>query len=100
MAGIYRQIIWCQSLVAKEMQNIKGLAQFDKIFIFNSSLRFNLVSRLANIEEIYQYSLFNKTNQHIVQPAKDLIKKNLGIFNFPNFVSIFYQRQSAKNTEK
>ena len=52
--------------------------QFDKIFIFNSSLRFNLVSRLANIKEIYQYSLFNKTNQHIVQPAKDLIK-NLGI---------------------
>jgi heptosyltransferase-2 len=53
--------------------------EFDKIFIFNSSLRFNLVSRLANIKEIYQYSLFKKTNQHIIQPAKDLIKKNLGI---------------------
>ena len=53
--------------------------KFDKIFIFNSSLRFNLVSRLANIKEIYQYSLFKKTNQHIIQPAKDLIKKNLGI---------------------
>ena len=53
--------------------------EFDKIFIFNSSLRFNLVSRLANIKEIYQYPLFTKTNQHIIQPAKDLIKKNLGI---------------------
>ena len=51
--------------------------QFDKIFIFNSSLRFNLISRLANIKEIYQYSLFKKTDQHIIQPAKDLIKKNL-----------------------
>tara|TARA_B100001996_G_scaffold373611_1_gene351257 strand:- start:1704 stop:2666 length:963 start_codon:yes stop_codon:yes gene_type:complete len=53
--------------------------KFEKIFIFNSSLRFNLVSRLANIKEIYQYPLFKKTNQHIIQPAKDLIKKNLGI---------------------
>jgi heptosyltransferase II len=53
--------------------------EFDKIFIFNSSLRFNLISRLANIKEIYQYSLFKKTNQHIIQPAKNLIKKNLGI---------------------
>ena len=34
---------------------------------------------MANIKGIYQYPLFKKTNQHIVQPAKDLIKKNLGI---------------------
>jgi heptosyltransferase-2 len=53
--------------------------EFDKIFIFNSSLRFNLIARLANINEIYQYPLFKKNNQHIIQPAKDLIKKNLGI---------------------
>ena len=53
--------------------------EFDKIFIFNSSLRFNLIARLANIKEIYQYPLFKKNNQHIVQPAKYLIKKNLGI---------------------
>ena len=61
--------------LAKDLKKYK----FDKIFIFNSSLRFNFVSRLANIKEIYQYSLFKKTNQHIIQPAKDLIKKNLGI---------------------
>ena len=53
--------------------------KFDKIFIFNSSLRFNIIARLANIKQIYQYPLFKKPNQHIVQPAKDLIKKNLGI---------------------
>jgi heptosyltransferase-2 len=34
---------------------------------------------MANIKEIYQYPLFTKTNQHIVQPAKDLIKKKLGV---------------------
>ena len=54
-------------------------SEFDKIFIFNSSLRFNIIARLANIKEIYQYPLFKKTNQHIIQPAKDLIKKNLEI---------------------
>jgi heptosyltransferase-2 len=34
---------------------------------------------MANIKEIFQYPLFKKTDQHIVQPAKDLIKKNLGV---------------------
>ena len=33
---------------------------FDKIFIFNSSLRFNLIARAANIKNIYQYPLFKK----------------------------------------
>ena len=61
--------------LAKELKK----NQFDKIFIFNSSLRFNLIARMAGIKEIYQYPLFKKTNQHIVQPAKDLIKKNLGV---------------------
>jgi heptosyltransferase-2 len=61
--------------LAKELKK----NEFDKIFIFNSSLRFNLIARMANIKEIYQYPLFKKNNQHIVQPAKDLIKKNLGV---------------------
>ena len=33
---------------------------FDKIFIFNSSLRFNLIARFAGIRDIYQYPLFQK----------------------------------------
>ena len=61
--------------LAKELKK----NEFDKIFIFNSSLRFNLIARMANIKEIFQYPLFKKTDQHIVQPAKDLIKKNLGV---------------------
>jgi len=61
--------------LAQELKKNK----FDKIFIFNSSLRFNLIARLANIKEIYIYPLFKKTNQHIVEPAKNLIQKNLGI---------------------
>ena len=61
--------------LAQELKKNK----FDKIFIFNSSLRFNLIARLANIKEIYQYPLFKKTNQHIIKQAKNLIQKNLGI---------------------
>jgi heptosyltransferase-2 len=33
---------------------------FDKIFIFNSSLRFNLMARIAGIQSIHQYKLFEK----------------------------------------
>ena len=61
--------------LAKDLKDHK----FDKIFIFNSSLRFNLIARLACIKEIYQYPLFKKTNQHINQSAKDLLKKNLNL---------------------
>jgi heptosyltransferase II len=53
--------------------------KFDKVFIFNSSLRFNLIAKLANIKQIYQYPLFKKTNQHITQSAKNLVKESLGI---------------------
>ena len=52
---------------------------FEKVFIFNSSLRFNLISRLAGIKDIYQYPLFEKKNQHIINPAKKLIKKILNV---------------------
>jgi len=53
--------------------------KFNKIFIFNSSLRFKLIAKLAKIKEIYQYPLFKKNNQHIIQSAKDLIKNSLGL---------------------
>ena len=33
---------------------------FDKIFIFNSSFRFNLIAKIAGIKNIYQYPLFKK----------------------------------------
>ena len=53
--------------------------QFEKVFIFNSSLRFNLIARLAGINIINQYPLFQKKNQHITEPAKKLIKDSLGV---------------------
>ena len=52
---------------------------FDKVFIFNSSLRYNLICRLAGIKEIFQYPLFKKQNQHITESAKNFIKKYLDI---------------------
>ena len=61
--------------LARDLKKYK----FDKIYIFNSSLRFNLIAKFANIKEIYQYPLFQKSNQHITQPAKNLIKETLGI---------------------
>ena len=52
---------------------------FDKIFIFNSSLRFNLIARFSKIPEIYQYQLFNKTDQHITNTPKKFLKDKLNI---------------------
>ena len=52
---------------------------FEKIFIFNSSLRFNLIARFSNIPEIYQYPLFNKNKQHITDAPKKFLKDKLDI---------------------
>ncbi len=52
---------------------------FDKVFIFNSSLRYNLISRYAGIKQIFQYPLFEKQNQHITESPKKLIKRYLDI---------------------
>ena len=60
------------------IQDIKK-SNFDKIFIFNSSLRFNLVAKLSGISEIYQYPLFNKTNQHIIDTPKKFLRDKLNI---------------------
>tara|TARA_B100001093_G_scaffold394892_1_gene381704 strand:- start:501 stop:1433 length:933 start_codon:yes stop_codon:yes gene_type:complete len=61
--------------LAQELKRYK----FNKVFIFNSSLRFNIIARLANIRNIYQYPLFKKKNQHIIKPAVTLIKESLNI---------------------
>ena len=52
---------------------------FDKIFIFNSSLRFYLIAKFAGIKDIHQYPLFTKKNQHIVEAAKKFLKRNLNL---------------------
>ena len=53
--------------------------KFDKVFIFNSSLRYNIIMRLSGIKEIYQYPLFKKENQLITKPPMNLIKKKLNL---------------------
>ena len=52
---------------------------FDKVFIFNSSLRYALTAKLARIKNIYQYALFDKKNQNIIETAKLFIKKTINV---------------------
>ena len=52
---------------------------FDKVFIFNSSLRYNLISKVARIKEIYQYPLFQKKNQHIIKTAQNFLKNKINL---------------------
>ena len=62
----------------KLIKNIKKY-NFEKIFIFNSSLRYNLIARFSKITEIYQYPLFKKTNQHITDTPKKFLKDQLNL---------------------
>ena len=80
----------------KLAQDLKDY-KFDKVFIFNSSLRFNLVSRLAGIKKIYQYPLLQKKNQHVIDPAKKLIKNSLEI-NVKDNPEIQIDEELIKNT--
>ena len=72
---------------------------FDKIFIFNSSLRFNLIAKIAGIKDIYQYPLFNKKNQHIIDAARSFIKKELNI-NTESNPEILISDQLVKNSKE
>ena len=53
---------------------------FEKVFIFNSSLRFYLIAKLSFIKKIYQYPLFFKKNQNITETAQKFLKKELDIY--------------------
>ena len=74
-------------ILKKEMDGMGGMFKltedlkkrnFDKIFIFNSSLRYNLIARLAGIKSINQYPLF-RSKDNVVLSAKifteDIINK-------------------------
>ena len=71
---------------------------FDKVFIFNSSLRFNLITRAAGIKDIYQYPLFQKKNQHIINAAKKFTKKELGL-DVESDPKILINEQSIKDAK-
>ena len=61
--------------LAKDLKKHK----FDKIFIFNSSLRFYLIAKISGIPNIYQYPLFTKTKQHITEVPKKFLKTDLDL---------------------
>ncbi len=65
-------------ILNKEMDGLGGIFKlskelkkrnFDKVFIFNSSLRYNLVSKFSGIKSIHQYPLF-RSKDNIVHSAK------------------------------
>ena len=51
--------------------------KFDKVFIFNSSIRYFLVCKIAGIKKIAQYPLFKKKGQHVVNTAKIFTENEL-----------------------
>ena len=51
--------------------------KFDKVFIFNSSIRYFLICKIAGIKKIAQYPLFKKKGQHIVNTAKIFTENEL-----------------------
>ena len=53
--------------------------EFDKVFIFNSSLRYYLIAKLSRIPQIYQYPLFKKFKQHIINTPKKFLKDELNL---------------------
>jgi len=53
------------------------LKKFDKVFIFNSSLRYFLISKMAGIKNISQYPLFRKKD-NVVTSAKIFTENELG----------------------
>ena len=52
---------------------------FDKIFIFNSSIRYNLIARFSKITEIFQYPLLQKNKQHIIETPKKFLKDKFNL---------------------
>ena len=72
--GIHEGVLGTFRLI----KNLKKY-KFDKIFIFNSSLRFNLIAKLCYIKDIYQYPLFFKKNQNITLAPQKLLESKMGI---------------------
>ena len=72
---------------------------FDKIFIFNSSFRYKVVAKLAKIKNVYQYRLFSKKNQNIIETAKIFLKKSLNVEVDSN-PTISLNSEIVKNAKK
>ena len=61
----------------KLVREIKS-RNFDKVFVFNSSLRYFLIAKFAGIKNIAQYPLFRKKD-NIVTSAKIFTENELGV---------------------
>ena len=72
---------------------------FDKVFIFNSSLRFFLICKLAKIKDVHQYPLFKKKNQHIIKAAQDFLNKKLNL-NVESKPEITLDEQKINDAKK
>ena len=72
---------------------------FDKIFIFNSSLRYYLIAKLSKTKEIFQYPLFKKKNQHIIKTAKQFIKEKINL-EINTDAKIFIHKDKINNAIK
>jgi len=67
---------------------------FDKVFIFNGSLRYKILSKLAGIKSVYQYPLFISKDV-IFETAKKFVEKNLQI-NVETQPNIFLKPETIK----
>ena len=84
---IVEEIMYLEREDNKKHSGVKGffklvnelkLKKFDKVFIFNSSLRYFLISKFSGIKEVFHYPLFKKKNQQIIEAAKEFTLKSIG----------------------
>ena len=81
------------------LTNELKLKKFDKVFIFNSSLRYFLISKFSGIKEVYHYPLFKKRNQQIIEAAKEFIFKTIGE-NIESTPILFLKNQDILKAKK
>ena len=71
---------------------------FDKVFIFNSSLRYKLIAKFSGIKSIHQYPLF-RSKDNIVNSAKVFTESVIGktVSTEPNLKIEFTKNNHDKN---
>ena len=75
--------------------------EFDKVFIFNSSLRYLLISKIAGIKNISQYPLFRKKD-NVVTSAKIFTENELGeiVSTQPELIISDDYRKTSENKQQ
>ena len=81
--------------LAKELKKEK----YEKVYIFNSSLRYALLAKFARIKKIVQYPLFKKRGQNVIQAAKKFTEKIVGN-NVSSQPKIFINEKIILDTKK